>query len=166
MKGLVLLLRCRTWRHNILAGFAGLALGSLLGCALILWANHLAPVVVREVHELDGVAPLKGHLDFYVNLDRNRDCPSETSRWLWTWVDHNGEKIKQFYPLLNTATTLTDFGRDQHFILSIPVPPGIWPGQWFYFSKTVEHCSILPSLFRSAIRESSDVPVRIVDEAP
>ena len=166
MTRLLLLIRCRAWRNNILAGFAGLALGSLLGCALILWTNHLAPVIVHEAHEIDGTAPRHGHLDFYIDMDRNRDCPSETTRWLWTWVDHNGEQVKQFYPLLNTTTTLSELGRNQHFILSIPVPPGIWPGQWFYWSKTVEHCSVWPSLFRSTIRESSDIPVRITDEAP
>ncbi len=166
MKGMFVLFRCRIWRQNLIAGLAGLLIGSLVGCALILWTNHVTPVVVHEVHEIDGIAPRNGHLELYVDMDRNRDCPAETSRWLWTWVDHDGERIKQFYPLVNTTTTLSDIGRNQRFILSIPVPPGVWPGEWFYWSKTIEHCSFLPSFFRSVIRESSDIPVRIVSEAP
>ncbi len=166
MTNLITVLRCRKWRKDLLAGLAGLCLGSLAGCYLILWTNSVTPVVIHEVHEVDGAAPRNGHLDIYVDMDRNRDCPSETSRWLWTWVDHNGERIKQFYPLVNTATTLSDLGRNQRFILSIAVPPGIWPGNWFYWSKTVEHCPFLPSLFRSTIRESSDIPVHITGEDP
>ena len=156
----------RFWRQNLAAGCAGLFVGSLIGCGLILWNNHVTPVVVHETHEIEASTPRNGHLDLYIELDRNRDCPAETSRWLWTWVEHNGERIKQFYPLVNTTTTLSDVGHDQRFILSVPIPQGVWPGQWFYWSKTVEHCSILPSLFTSNVRESSDIPVRISGEAP
>lgn len=163
---LVALLRSRSVRRNLLAGAVGLLIGSLSGCVLIVWTNRMTSVVIHEAHELDATAPRHGHLDLYVDLDRNRDCPSETSRWLWTWVDHNGERIKQYYPLVNTITTLSDIGRNQRFILSLPVPPGIWPGDWFYWSKTTEHCSLLPSLFRSAIRESIDIPVRITGDNP
>ena len=86
---------------------------------------------------------------------------SETSRWLWTWIDHDGTKIKQFFPLTNTSTTVTDAGENQKFIVSIPLPAGIWEGTWFYWAKTVEHCSFLPALFRSPIRETPDIAVQI-----
>ncbi len=166
MKYLKAMFASRIWRQNIIAGLSGVLLGGLFGCTLILGSNHASPVVMHEEHEVDGRAPRNGHLDLYVDMDRNRDCPSETSRWLWTWVDHEGERLKQFYPLVNTSTTISDLGHNQHFILSIPIPPGVWTGQWYYWSKTVEHCSLLPSLFRSPVRETSDIPVRIFDEAP
>ena len=165
MRSIIALFRRHAGRNSA-AAVTGLLLGSLLGCTMILWTNHVIPVVVHEAHEIEGTAPRNGHLDLYIDLDRNRDCPAETSRWLWTWVDHNGERIKQFLPLVNSSTSLSDLGHDQHFILSIPIPPGVWPGQWYYWSKTIEHCSLLPSLFRATIRESSDIPVRILDEVP
>ena len=164
MRNLLKLFRCRGWRQDLLAGITGLLLGSLSGCAIILWSHNTDPVVVHEVHELDGSAPRNGHLDLYVDLDRTRDCPSETSRWLWTWVEHDGQRLKQFYPLVNTTTTLSDLGHDQHFILSIPVPPGVWPGEWFYCSKTIEHSPLLPNLIHSMIRESLDIPVHITGD--
>ena len=153
-------------RRNILAGLAGLLLGSLLGFAMIMWSNRNDPVVIHEAQEVDGVASRTGHIDLVFGFDRVRDCPSETTRWLWTWTDYHGERIKQFYPLLSTTATMTDIGRNQHFILTIPVPPGVWPGQWFYWSKTIEHCTLFPSLFQARIRESSDIPIQIRDEAP
>lgn len=157
---------CRTLmsRRNIIAGLLGLLLGSISGYVLIVWSNRNSAVIIRDERELDGSTTRNGSLDIYVELDRSRDCPAETSRWLWTWVEHNGERIKQFYPLANSATTITDTGLDQHFILSIPIPPGVWPGEWFYWSKTTEHCSFLPSLFRPQVRESVDIPVRIREE--
>ncbi len=114
-----------------------------------------------------GVATLgSGHIDIFVDLDRIRDCPAETSRWLWTWVTYDGRPTKQYYPLSSSSTSLSDPGRDQHLILSFPIPVGVQPGLWHFWSKTVEHCSLFPSLFqglfRSPIRESPDVPVSIV----
>lgn len=167
MTNIATMLRKRLWCQNVVvAGLSGVLLGGLFGCALIVGSHHGPPVVIHEEHELDGKAPLRGHIDLYMDLDRLRDCPSETSRWLWTWVDYNGRRVKQFYPLLNTTTTLSDLGHDQSFILSIPIPPGVWPGQWYYWSKTVEHCSLLPGLFRTPVRESSDIPINIIDETP
>ncbi|WP_158746094.1 hypothetical protein [Acidisphaera sp. L21] len=133
---------------------------------MIVWTNRISPIVIHEAQEVDGVATRNGHIDLYFEFDRTRDCPTDTSRWLWTWVDHNGTRIKQFYPLLNTTTTLTDVGRDQRFILTIPIPPGVWQGQWYYWSKTVDHCSLLAGLFQSRIRESNDIPIQIVADAP
>ena len=150
-------------RRNVLAGVVGLLLGGGVGFALIVWGNRNATVVVREAQEVDRVATRAGHIDLYFDLDRVRDCPSETSRWLWTWVDHDGDLIKQFYPLVNTSTALTAIGRNQRFILTLPIPPGIWPGQWFYWSKTIEHCPFFPNLFQSRVRESTDIPIEILD---
>ena len=153
-------------RQNVLAGLYGLLIGCTFGYGLIVWSNRSAPVIVHDEHEIGSPVTLNGHIDLYINLDRIRDCPSETSRWLWTWVENNGDRIKLFYPLANSATTPTDVGLGQRFILSFPIPPGVWPGQWYYWSKTVEHCSILPSFFRSPIRESSNVPIHIVTGKP
>ena len=166
MIGNVAVIHRRVWRQTVFAGLTGLFIGSLFGCALIISTNRNSPVVVHEERGLNAIAVRNGHLDLYIDLDRVRDCPSETSRWLWTWTERDGERIKQFYPLINTTTTLSDIGRDQHFILSIPVPPGIWAGDWFYLSKTFEHCSMLPHFFRNPVRESSSIPVRITSEVP
>ena len=156
------LLRSRGWRQNLVAGLAGLLIGSIFACVLILWNGPPSTVIMREERALEETARSNGHLDLYMNLDRVHDCPSETSRWLWTWVEHDGQQIKQFYPLINTTTTLSELGRSQEFILSIPIPPGVWPGEWHYWSKTVEHCPFS----RNSVRESGNIPIQIVDGAP
>ena len=57
-------LRCRAWRQTILAGFAGLVLGSLLGCTLILWTNHTAPTTTHDTHGAGGLIPHGSHFTF------------------------------------------------------------------------------------------------------
>lgn len=166
MIGNVALIRRRVWRQTIIAGMTGLLLGSFCGCALIVWGHQYDPVIIREERMIDGQARPNGHIDLYVELDRLRDCPSETSRWLWTWVERDGQRTKRFYPLLSTTTTLSNIGHDQHFILSIPVPGGVTPGDWFYWSKTAETCLFPLNLLHNAIQESSDIPVQIVGPTP
>ncbi len=163
---LVSLARSLVRRRNVSAGLCGLVIGCTFGYGVITWGNRSAPVIVHDEHEIGSHAVVNGHIDLYFNLDRTRDCPAETSHWLWTWVANGEDRVKLFYPLTNNATTLTDVGKGQKFILSIPVPRGIWPGQWFYWSKSIEHCSLLQGLFRSAVRESRDIPIRIVTENP
>jgi len=58
---------------------------------------------------------------------------------------------------------VTDAGENQEFILSLPIPAGLWEDTWFYWAKTVEHCRFLPALFRSPIRETPDIAVQITD---
>ena len=47
-------LRCRIWRQTLLAGLTGLCFGSIAGCAFILWASRITPVVVHEIYEVSG----------------------------------------------------------------------------------------------------------------
>jgi hypothetical protein len=165
MRSLPLFVGKICWQ-NVIAGAVGLALGSLLGSLIILWDSRYAPVVVHEEQALSATAIRNGHIDLYFEVDRVRACPATTSRWLWTWTDHGGMKVKQFYPVSGWASGLSDIGRDQRFILSVPIPAGIPAGQWFYWARTVEHCPWLPNLFRLPVRESTDIPIRIIDEAP
>ncbi len=152
------------WRKSILAGAVGLALGTWFSCILILRIGDRPPVVVHQIREVSDKVGRKGHIELFVELDRKQNCPSVTSQWLWTWIDFHGERIKQFYPLASDATGPSDPGHDQKYVLSIPVPPDIWPGEWFYWSKTVENCPFLPSLFRPSTRESGNLPIRILSD--
>ena len=163
---LALLARSLVCRRNVSAGLCGLIIGCTFGYGVIVWGNRSGSVIMHDEHEVGSHAVVNGHIDLYLDLDRVRGCPAETSRWLWTWVENGEDRIKLFYPLTNSATTLTDVGSGQKLILSVPVPRGIWPGQWFYRSKSVEHCSFLQDLFHSTVRESRDIPIRIVAESP
>ena len=165
MTTLLGMLRNRLWRNNLTAGVAGVLLGGLVGSVLILWAGRPIPVVVVQEHQLNENIYQNGHLDLYVEVDRSRDCPSETSRWLWTWVDHNGQRLRHYYPLVNSSTSLSELGHHR-FVLSIPLPTDIWPGNWYYWSKTIEHCPLMPFVGQSTIHQSADIPIHISNETP
>jgi hypothetical protein len=151
-------------RSNILAGLAGLFIGSAAGFSLILRAHRTSPVTIYSAYELDGVVHPGGHLDLLFDVDRTRDCPSQTSRWLWTWVRHDNEFIRQYFPLTSSNASITDAGTTEKFILSMPIPVDIWPGEWFYTAKTIERCPIIPGLENSKILQAPDIPVRVVDD--
>jgi hypothetical protein len=151
-------------RADVRAGLAGLLIGAVSGFGFILWSHRSSPVTLYSAFEVDGVVSRSGHLDLQFNIDRTRDCPSQTSRWLWTWINRNTGRIRQYFPLTNSNTTITSPGDMQRFVLSLPMPPGIWPGDWFYTSKTVEHCSIIPGLESSKILQTPDIPVRVIDD--
>lgn len=103
MTQIVLLIGRQAIRQSLLAGLTGLAVGSLLGCALILWTGNLAPVVLHEAWQLDGTAPRDRRLEPHIDLDRNRDRSIETTRRLWTWVDCDGRSIEQLYQLFRST---------------------------------------------------------------
>jgi hypothetical protein len=106
-------------RSNILAGLAGLFLGSVAGFGLILRAHRTSPIIIYSAYELDGVVQLGGHLDLLFDVDRTRDCPSQTSRWLWTWVKRDNNFVRQYFPLSNSNASITEAGSAQKFILSM-----------------------------------------------
>jgi hypothetical protein len=150
-------------RQNIAASLTGVFLGTFLGLCLIVWSSRTSPVVINSVYELKAGASHGGHIDIIFDIDRLRECPSETSRWLWTWVDRDGVRMRQYFPMPDTSANVTALGKNQHFILSLPLPVGIWPGDWFYFAKTIEHCSFLSSIFPPRTLVTPEIPIRIID---
>ena len=151
-------------RSNILAGLAGLLLGSAAGFGLILQAHRTSPVIIYDAYELDGVVHQGGHIDLLFDIDRTRNCPSQTSRWLWTWVRHDNDLIRQYFPLSNSNAAITDAGGAHKFVLSLPIPPGVWPGKWFYTSKTIERCPIILGLESLKLLQAPDIPVRVLND--
>lgn len=152
------------WRRHTLAGVVGVVLGSVVGFSSILWGNRADSVVFTNVYELDGTATRQGRIDIVLNINRTRVCPAEVSRWLWTWVDNHGIRTRQFFPLPGSSGALSSPGAGQHIIVSLPLPSGIWPGEWYYFSRTVEHCSFFPWLFQARMTESPQVPIQVTGD--
>lgn len=77
----------RSWVRSLWIGaLGGVVLGLLGGAALVLAISEAPPVTVREAREVDGVALRGGRLDLLFTIDRTRDCPVTTSRYLWRWL--------------------------------------------------------------------------------
>ena len=87
-------LRAKSWALSLWTGaLGGILLGLLGGGALILAIGDTPPVTIREAREIDGVAFRGGRLDLLQTIDRTRDCAVSTSRYLWRWIDVDGERV-------------------------------------------------------------------------
>lgn len=137
-----------------------LGLGLVVGLGVAASRQQGVPVVITDMHEADGVAARGGMIDLVLKTQRNRFCPSETQRWIWRWIEIDGQKARQFVPLVVTGAA--PVAGDGWVMLSIPVPSGMQPGDWFYRSITVERCSWLPAPFRPGVWQTPDIAVKVV----
>ncbi len=56
-------------RSTILAGLTGLFIGSLVGFGLIIWNSRVKPVILYNVHDIDGHVCRDGHIDIAFDID-------------------------------------------------------------------------------------------------
>ena len=118
------------------------------------------PLVLRNVHETDGVVIRGGWLDLDFTLTRMRDCDARVERWLW---QDDTDGARRWVPMQAVANPPTALGVEVHYKLSLPVPGNIPAGAWHYFSRTRDECGNVFSLVPQTVRDSGDVPVIIVD---
>lgn len=154
----------RSWLRTLVLGLlGGVLIGLVLGAALVVVLDLRAPVQIGDIREVDGVAVRGGRLDLLVRMDRAQDCTNVTTRFLWTWTEVEGQRVRKFVSLGSaTMGVLPVMGRDQRFVLSVPLPPDLPEGEWFYRSRAVDTCFSLFQLPVSTARETPDIPVRIV----
>lgn len=152
----------RSWARSLWAGAVGGVMLGLLGGAVLITAIGDPPITIREAHETDGVVLSGGRLDLVFTIDRARQCPSITSRYLWRWIDMDGEQLRQFVPLGTSPSGITPVGENQRVMMSLAIPPDLAEGEWFYWSRTTTQCPGLFDLSNPAVHQAPDIPVRIV----
>lgn len=124
------------------------------------WFAQRPPLVLRGVHEVDGVAVRGGWLDLDFRLLRTRVCDAKVERWLWQPLrdDPDGRRWVQ---LPESANPPTETGVEAHYVLSLPIPGNVPAGDWNYFSRTRDDCWF--SLMQPKVRDSGDIPVHVVN---
>ena len=154
----------RSWVRTLVLGLlGGVFIGLVLGAALVVVLDLRAPVQIGDIREVDGVAVRGGRLDLLVRMDRAQDCVNVTTRFLWTWTEVDGQRVRMFVSLGSaTMGVLPLVGKDQRFVLSVPIPSDLPEGEWFYRSRAVDTCLGLFQIPVSTARETPDIPVRIV----
>lgn len=151
--------RFLSWPAILFAVFCGLLTGGLLVIAHI----PRNPIVLANVHEVDGVAVRGQWLDLDFTFTREQECEARVERWLWRWSNVGTEPVKHWVQLDATgANPPTGLGR-VHYLLAIAVPASVTPGQWYYRSRTVDTCGLRSQLFGRNLRETGDIAVTIVD---
>ena len=156
----------RSWVRSLWIGaLGGVVVGLLGGAALVLAISEAPPVAVREAREVDGVALRGGRLDLLFTIDRTRDCPVTTSRYLWRWLKVDDVPVRQFVPLstsFNAPPLADEAGR---IVISLQLPPELPEGEWFYGSRSVDYCGSFINFLNPSIRQTPDIPVRIINNS-
>lgn len=111
------------------------------------------------------VAMRDGRLSIYTKVNRTRHCRSETSHWLFTNVEHGTETVRLWVPIPESESVpITELGITSS-ILSVPLPSGLWPAQWFWVAYRIDYCGFTGALFPSRA-ESDPLPIDIERARP
>ena len=152
--GRIRLLTLPTFLLAILVGLMG-------GALMVLVMVPRNPIIIGNVHEVDGVVVRGQWLELEFNLTRNQDCGAKVERWLWRWAE---PELKQWVQLDTAGTNPpTKIGEKSRYILAVPVPSAVTPGEWFYWSRTFDYCGLRSVIFGENVRESANIPVRVID---
>lgn len=157
MKALLARIRFLSWPAFFLAIIVGQGVGAFMVLAFI----PRNPIVVGNVREVDGVVVRGQWIELEFSLTRNQQCGAKVERWLWHWSEPG---VKHWVQLdASGANPPTKVGELSKYILAVPVPSAVTPGEWFYWSRTLDYCGLRSAIFGENVRESMDIPLTIVD---
>jgi hypothetical protein len=149
----------RFWLPTIAGLLVTLLLGVFLGSIIIQIAQRAPPVEMLAMYDAGDIAAHDGRIFIYQRIQRTRICQTLTTRFLYTMVNHDGEKVPSVVPLEpDSSIPFTDLGTSS-WIQSFKLPDGLWPGEWKFVSKSVDYCSPLDWL---APRRHESAPI-VVD---
>ena len=136
----------------------GLAVGVTLAAIDIL--QKRPATIINSAFDANTVTFCDGRLQLYFDVDKQSDCATTATRWLWTWVTYKGEQVRLFMPLGTALAGVTDIGKE-HYLLSLEVPSGVWDGEWFYYERSTVRCGGVLSLLRDEVSEIPSIPIQI-----
>jgi hypothetical protein len=144
----------------IIAILIAAGLGSVAALVCIAVFDKSPSQVVKAAFDADTLTYRDGRIQLYFDVDKKRDCPTTSTRWLWTWVTYKGEQVRLFMPLGVSLAGITDIG-EQHYILSLEVPRDVWDGKWYYLARSEARCGGLLSLIRHDVTETPSIQITI-----
>lgn len=139
---------------------AGAGVGAGVIAATMDFLDKRPATIVKAAFDANSVTYRDGRIQLYFWVTKVRDCPTTTTRWLWTWVNYNGQKMRLFMPLGVGFTGPTEVGTEP-YLLSLQVPWGVWDGDWYFYARDTTSCGGLLSLLRNQVSEIPSIPIHI-----
>ncbi len=149
-----------------------LFVGSAATAILMELANRDTALRIIAQDDAGQVAMRDGRLAIYTKVDRSRACRAETSHWLFTMVPYgDAGPVRLWVPIAEDGPIPTPQLGVTSYVLSVPLPPGLWPSEWFWIADRIEYCGLFGWLFPrryesqpllidiERTRASPDVPV-------
>lgn len=142
--------------------------GAIIGSGLMLTLNKRPEAVtVSTQRETNGIVSATGRINVMFELDRTRNCETETLRYLWKMVADPDDATKQVTLVvpLEAPPVPINLGEGRHkFIISLPVPTGISTGdKWFYSSSNTRNCPWFRVFDRPPALKSVPVPITVIN---
>jgi hypothetical protein len=126
---------------------AGLFLGAAVATLAVTLAQREPALHVLAQSDAGQVAQNDGRILIYTRIDRTRSCPVETTHWLFTQVNHGGDLVRTYVPIAEDGPVpIRELGLSS-YVLSVPLPPGLWPAEWYWLESRAETCGPLGWLF-------------------
>jgi hypothetical protein len=123
----------------------GLALGSVVLAAL----ERSPALRILSEEDAGQVAQNDGRILVYTKSDRARSCKLATTHWLFTMVKNGdrGDLVRAYVPIAEDGPVPVTALGVTGYILSVPLPPGLWPAQWYWIEARAETCGILGAIW-------------------
>jgi hypothetical protein len=135
------------WPFAALMVLCGLILGAVVATLALILAEHNPALNILAQADAGQVAQNDGRILIYTRIDRVRSCKIETTHWLFSYVDHDGERVRAYVPIAEDGPVpLRDLGQTS-YVLSVPLPPGLWPAEWYWLESRAEQCGLFGWLF-------------------
>ncbi len=139
----------RRWIFTAAMMLGGLAFGSVVTTVVLTLVENRPAIKVLAQADVGQVAAHDGRIFIYSRIERIRSCRIETTHWLFTIVDGaNGtDRVRAYVPLPQDGSVPVRGLGIASYVLSVPLPAGLWPAEWFFLESRAEFCGPLGWLF-------------------
>lgn len=124
-----------------------------------------APTIIQMAIDADTITYKDGNIQMYYKIMHIRRCTPSSSRYLWTYVNYQGRKLPLRIPMQNATASDPKIGTDE-FLLSMPMPPGVFDGQWYFRSITSFTCGISDFFHTERQTDTGNIPIWIKGVTP
>jgi len=149
------------WTRTIVIILSCIAASSLLTGVAFQLADREPALQIIALDDAGEVALRDGRLSIYTKIARTRSCRAETSHWLYTVVEHGPvDHVRLWVPIAGGGPIPAGDIGELSYVLSVPLPPGLWPGKWFWVSDRIEYCGLFGTWFPRRF-ETPPLPIDI-----
>lgn len=130
------------WVFAVAMVGGGLVLGALGSTVLMTLAERRPAIQILHQADAGGVAQNDGRILVYSAINRERSCNTETSHWLFTIVNRDGRDVRAYIPIAEDGPVPVQGMGETNYILSVPLPPGLWPAKWYWLESRTDFCGV------------------------
>lgn len=151
-------LRGRVLTLGMIVG--SLVLGVFLALVILTLSERAPAMHVLAQSDAGQAAANDGRLLVYMKVNRVRWCKVEATHRLFTMIKHDSDDVPVYVPIVEDGAAPVNHLGVTSYVLSVPLPAGLWPSDWYWLESRIEYCGWLGWLF-PIYSESAPLPINI-----